>query len=289
MLARTIPKMIEIELHLTSKPTAISADPGQIEQVIMNLAVNARDAMPEGGKLIISTQKATLDRRFCHNNPGATPGEHIRLHIADTGTGMNRKTLERIFEPFFTTKKPRKGTGLGLSIVYGIVKNHGGYITCDSKPMRGTEFTIYLPTIPRGVKKKEPSELETDKERLKGFETILVVEDNAGVRSVCQRILKKFGYNVHTAANGEDALDLYRRQTNEIDLVLLDINMPGMGGKRCLEELLKINSKAKVIITTGYPIKKQLKEKIAASTKAFIDKPYESDTLLKTTRRILDA
>ncbi|MFZ5573522.1 MAG: hybrid sensor histidine kinase/response regulator [Thermodesulfobacteriota bacterium] len=290
LLERTIPKMIHIELELAPDQTIVNADPVQIEQVLMNLGVNARDAMPEGGTLSIRTDRVTLDRKFCDTHLHVTPGDYYRIEVADTGTGMDGQTMEHIYEPFFTTKKARKGTGLGLSIVYGIIKNHGGYILCDSRLGRGTTFRVYLPVLNQEAVSTAPGvELRPTDPALQGTETVMLVDDDPMVRQTGEKILRKFGYRMVTAATGEAALKTFRRRHQRIDLVLLDVNMPGMGGKRCLEEMLKIKPDVKVIITTGYPVSERFKREIAGRIVGFIDKPYVSEALLRKTREVLDA
>ncbi len=288
LLERTIPKMIRIELKLMPEPTIINADPVQIEQVLMNLGVNARDAMPEGGLLSIKTERMVLDSQFCKTHLHLTPGEYFCITFSDTGMGMDSHILEHIYEPFFTTKKARKGTGLGLSIVYGIVKNHGGYILCESKPAKGTTFKIYFPVLDQGAVSVLPVTVLREKDAsLMGTETIMLVDDDIKVRQVGEKILKKFGYKMITVSSGEAALKGFRRKYQQIDLVLLDVNMPGMGGKRCLEEMLKIKPDAKIIITTGYPVSDQYKREIAGRIAGYINKPYVSETLLRKTREVL--
>lgn len=287
LLERTIPKMIDIELQLSENIGIINADPAQIEQVIMNLGVNARDAMPDGGKLTIKTELVSLSAVFCNTFPGLSPGDYILLTVTDTGIGMDFDTQEHIFEPFYTTKKVGKGTGLGLSIIYGIVKNHGGCIFCESEPSRGTSFKIYLP-----VPDEPPAMEQIDQIReitsSNGNETVMLVDDDPYVRSIGEQILKRFGYKILTASSGENALDLYRRKYQEIDLVILDLIMPGMGGRNCLEEIYKIKPRERVIITTGYSFDKADKAGILSKVKSFIDKPYESSDLLQRTRCVLD-
>ncbi|MBL7180335.1 MAG: PAS domain S-box protein [Desulfobacterales bacterium] len=285
LLGRTIPKMIEIQLHLAEPLKTIDADPSQVEQVIMNLAINAKDAMPEGGRLIIRTENASLDEEYCRTHLGARPGDYVLLTVSDTGHGMNRGTLDRIFEPFFTTKEVGKGTGLGLAIVYGIVKSHHGYITCYSEPGAGTSFKIYFPAMD---KEAGPEEQEIEVSVKGGTETVLLVDDEDAIRDLGKQILEKFGYNVLTAVDGESALDLYRREQGRIDLVILDLIMPGMGGMRCLEELLKSNARAKVVIASGYSDTGPVKETIEKGAKNFIGKPYVIRKMLEMVRQVID-
>lgn len=285
LLSRTVPKMIEIQLNLDGDAAAISADPTQIEQVMMNLAINARDAMPDGGKLLIETQNATLDKDYCGMHLGATPGDHVLLQFSDTGKGMDRDTLEHIFEPFYTTKGPGEGTGLGLAMVYGIVKQHGGHVMCYSELGQGTTFKIFFPALPAD------SQVERAplKPRLQGgTETILLVDDEVLIRDLGKRMLNRAGYTVVTAANGHEALEVYRNRRNDIALVILDLIMPEMGGKQCLEEILKINPGAAVIVASGYSAQGPTKEALEGGAKGFVSKPFDMGRLLQTVRRILD-
>jgi len=286
LLKRIIPKMIDIELHLEEDLKIINADSAQMEQVLMNLAVNARDAMPEGGKLIIETKNASLDEEYCRIHLGAKPGDYVLASISDTGHGMDKETVEHIFEPFYTTKETGKGTGLGLAMVYGLVKNHGGYITCYSEPGEGTIFKIYLPIIEKEVE-EGPEDMEKAMPR-GGSETILLVDDEAFLRDLGEQMLAKFGYTVFAAHDGESALELYRQKKEDFSLVILDLIMPGMGGRRCLEELLKINSQAKIVIASGYSVNGPTREALEAGARGFISKPYDVRKMLKVVREVLD-
>ena len=285
LLTRTIPKMIEIELRLADNLKIANGDPTQIEQVLMNLAVNANDAMPEGGKLFIETRNASLDKGYCDIHLGAKPGEYVLLLVSDTGHGMNSETLEHIFEPFFTTKGMGRGTGLGLAMVYGIVKNHHGYITCYSEIGHGTTFKIYFPTI------EEAPEVPRDREeRLPegGTETILLVDDEESVRQLGKEMLETVGYCVLVASDGEKAMRLYAQRMGDIRLVILDLIMPVMGGKSCLEALLRLDPRVKVLVASGYSVDGRLHETLRSGARGFISKPYELRDLLKRVRDILD-
>ena len=286
LLERTIPKMIEIELHLSDIPAIVSADPIQVEQAIMNLAVNAMDAMPEGGKIILETERAILDDNFCKSHLGSRPGEYVLLSISDTGHGMDQEILEHVFEPFYTTKEVGKGTGLGLAMVYGIVKNHEGYILCYSELNTGTTFKIYLPALVQSGEGRQSGKTE---EHLKGGdETILLVDDEQYIRELGVELLTDAGYNVLTATDGESALELYRKDQKGIDLVILDLVIPGMGGKKCYEEILKVNQKAKILIVSGYSANGPGKEALEAGARGFVGKPFDVSHLLHTVREILD-
>lgn len=286
MLKRTIPKMISIELQLAEKLNVINADAGQTEQIMMNLGINARDAMPEGGKMIYKTENITLDGEFCKRNLGAIPGEYVKLSVSDTGEGMDKEVQDHIFEPFYTTKETGKGTGLGLSMVYGIVKNHKGYIICESEPNKGTVFSIYFPVIDMDIETPETSEINIPIQH--GNETILLVDDEQTHRELGKEVLSGFGYTVYTAPDGEGALEFVRKDKNLVDLVILDLIMPGMGGMRCLKELLKENPLAKVLVVSGYSIKGSANDVIEAGAKGYISKPYNIKQMFKAVRDVLD-
>jgi CheY-like chemotaxis protein len=255
--------------------------------MIMNLSVNARDAMPNGGKLIIETANATLDEAFC-NGPKGTgfePGNYVVLSVSDTGHGIDKKELEHIYEPFYTTKDVGKGTGLGLSIVYGIVNSHNGHIICDSKVGEGTTFHIYLPAIDHQIR---PDPIAEKNDQISGSETILLVDDDEAVRNLGHEMLSKIGHRVLTAPDGESALALYQARQNEIDLIMLDLMMPGMGGYRCLEHLIEINPEAKILVASGYSCKESMKHQIQSKAKGFLSKPYAIQQVSEAIRNIFD-
>ncbi len=285
LIKRTIPKMIEIKLNLTDRLRTVNADPAQVEQVVMNLVVNAKDAMPEGGVLTITTQNKTLDEKFCRGHLGAVPGEHVLVGISDTGHGMDSETLAHIFEPFYTTKEKGRGTGLGLAMVYGIVANHNGYIECKSKPDRGTSFNMYFPVF-NGI--AEYTEEVNSASSQGGYETILLVDDEEFIRNLGRQMLTGFGYTVLTASDGTEALEIYGKKHRNIDLIILDLTMPGMSGSRCLRELLKINPGAKVIIASGYAENGPEMETITAQTRGFIGKPFKISAILGLIRKVLE-
>jgi PAS domain S-box-containing protein len=286
LLERTLPRMIGIELCLAHDLNIVNADPVHIGQVLMNLAVNSKDAMPQGGRLLIVTENVTLDAEFCKTNLGAKPGNYVMLGVSDTGHGMDSKTIAHIFEPFYTTKGPGKGTGLGLAMVYGIVKDHDGYITCHSAPGVGTSFTVYLPAI------EEPLATKVDWPTLapitKGSETILIVDDEESIRDVTVNLLGVYGYTVLAAADGEIALEVFCREQGRIDLVILDLIMPGMGGLKCLREILKIDRNALVLVASGYAAGGPSREAVEAGAKGYIGKPYDIEKMAATIREVLD-
>ena len=286
ILERTIPKMIEFELNLAEDLRTVNADPGQVEQVLMNLAVNAKDAMPDGGRLIIETENITLGENDCRFHRVPRPGDYVRLTVSDTGHGIDEDALDHIFEPFYTTKGPGKGTGLGLATVYGIVESHDGYITAHSKLGEGSTFKIYLPVVESGKGIVQLGERSTALQG--GTETILLVDDEESIRNLGRQILEAFGYRVLIAADGESALQIYREAEEEISMVILDLIMPGMGGRRCLEELLNMNSEVRVAIASGYSPDGPTREVLLNGARGFVSKPYELKHMLKQVRRVLD-
>ena len=285
LLDRTLPKMIQIELKLSKDPTLINADASQIEQIIINLAVNAGHAMPEGGSLVIETKTVNLERAYCLDHIEATPGPYVLLSVSDTGAGIDKKTLERIFEPFFTTKGPGIGTGLGLSMVYGIVKQHGGHITCYSEPGAGTTLKIYFPAIDSEVKSEKPMDLVVPK---RGTETILLVDDNESVRDLGEEMLLEYGYRVITASNGREALQIYSSDRENISLVILDLFMPEMGGKECLRALLRMDPKVRVLLVSGFTQNGEIRDALDSGARGFIGKPVDIPQFLEKIRKIID-
>jgi len=275
MLERIIPKMIEIRLDLADDLYTVDADPGQIEQVLMNLSLNARDAMSDTGKLIIRTENGI------YNNERS-----VILKVSDTGHGIDPKILEKIFDPFFTTKEIGKGSGLGLSVIYGIIKAHNGDIFCDSVAGSGTTFTIYLPAA-KGLEIFKPEKIEKT-HPLKGNETILIVDDDETVLNLTQTILNTLGYKPLPAASGEIALEIYADKRRDIDLVILDLGMPGMGGAKCLEKLLQMDPEVKVVIASGYTQEGQVKDTLSHGAKASIVKPYTIENFSEVIRAVLD-
>ena len=287
LLERTIPKMIEIEFDLAKDLKIIHADSGQIEQILLNLALNASHAIPGEGKITIETRNIVLDKDVRTTNREADREEYVLLKITDTGHGIEKEVQHRMFEPFFTTKEPGKGTGLGLSMVYSIIKNHHGHIECDSAPGAGTRFNIYFPVSKSANALKD--EISTKKEKLAtGNETILVIEDDESVLDALKRMLEHFGYSIITASNGEEAIDNYLAEQKCIDLVILALNMPGMGGRKCLERLLEIKPDLKTIITSGYSPAASVDDINKNGTLVFIEKPYQLEDLLRTIREVVD-
>ncbi len=287
MLGRIIGE--DIELTVTRSPGLghVKADPGQIAQILMNLAVNARDAMPQGGKLSIETSNVEIDHDYVSSNPVAAQGSFVMIAMSDTGSGMDEATRARVFEPFFTTKEAGKGTGLGLSTVYGIVKQSGGFIWVYSEPGQGTVFKIYLPRVAAesdlvGAISADPQELP------RGSETVLLVEDADGVRLVGKRILERQGYHVIEAPNGEAALQMIANRSGPIDLLLTDVVMPGMGGRILAEELGRLHPEARVLYASGYTDDAVVRHGVLESAVAYLQKPYTAESLTRKVRQVLD-
>jgi len=286
LLERTIPKMIRINLNLAEELHIINADPVQLEQVAVNIAVNARDAMPEGGFLTFRTDNVFLDETFSRLYPNVKAGNYVLLEISDSGHGMDQETREHIYEPFFTTKATGAGTGLGLAMVYGIVKSHGGNITCISKPGYGTTFRIYFPMLK--IYESYGTGQKAEEDMPGGTERILLVDDEESILDIGSDILERHGYKTTIARSGEEALDLIRRQKDQIDLIVLDLNMPGMGGFRSLKAILEIAPGMKIIVATGHSSNEEAKKTLEMGATRFIPKPYRLSHILKAVRETLD-
>ena len=254
MLGRLIGEDIEVITAFAEDLGRVQADPGQVEQVLMNLVVNARDAMPRGGKLTIETANVELDEGYAQRHVGVEPGRYVLLAVTDTGCGIDKEIMERIFDPFFTTKEFGKGTGLGLSTVYGIVSQSGGHVVCQSEPGQGTTFRIYLPRTEAGPVRQEEQAPGQVPEQVRpgGGEHILVAEDETPVRELIQQMLERLGYRVTLAANGNDALALVTEKGLAPDLVITDVVMPGMSGKELIERLRTIRPGQRFLYMSGY-------------------------------------
>lgn len=288
MLRRIIGEHIELGLELAEDLPTVMGDPGQLEQVLMNLCVNARDAMPDGGSIRIRTHLTELDEADVLGHPGRLAGPHVLLSVTDTGIGMAREVVERIFEPFFTTKGAGKGTGLGLATVYGIVQRHSGIVTCASSPGKGAAFHIHFPAAEDADIQEEPV-CETTASIRCGTETLLLAEDDHLVRDLARRMLTSGGYRVLVAKDGPEALDLYEKRESEIDLVLLDVVMPGMSGKAVADIIRARNETVPILFSSGYDASMLERTLSAEELAAVIRKPYMQVELLARVRRVLDA
>jgi PAS domain S-box-containing protein len=283
MLRRVIGEDIELHVALSNTLWAIKADPDQIVQVLMNLCVNARDAMPQGGRLTITTGKVTVKKRSIGERHDVLPGDYVMLSVADSGTGMSKKVQKDIFEPFFTTKEVGKGTGLGLSMVYGIVKQNGGHVWVESKPGQGTCFTIYLPKVERTVAPTVPARAETPQ---RGTEILLVVEDENSLRRGICELLSSLGYTVLAAGSGEEALSIASEQEH-IDLLLTDVIMPKMSGRELAQTLGSLRPELKIIYMSGYTDDAVLRSGIHELHTAFLQKPFGLSALARKVRDTL--
>jgi CheY-like chemotaxis protein len=287
MLGRLIGE--DVELVTTLKPDLgrVRVDAGQIEQVIMNLAVNARDAMPKGGKLLIETSDVEIDEDYARTHANMIPGKYVMVAVSDTGCGMDQETQAHIFEPFFTTKEEGRGTGLGLATVYGIVKQSGGFIWVYSEPGRGSTFKIYLPRVEEDVAMAEP--VEVPAEMAKSTETVLVVEDEGGVRSLVCETLASYGYKVLEAAGGAQALQMAEEHTEPIHLLLTDVVMPQISGKELVKRLCALHPETKVVYMSGYTDDAILRQGILEAGMSFLQKPFQQKALLLKVREALRA
>jgi len=287
MLQRLIGEDIELKTMLSKGLASVKVDPGQYEQILVNLAVNSRDAMPDGGKLTIETANADLDEDYHATHPYIKPGRHVMLAISDTGCGMSAEVKSHLFEPFYTTKQKGRGTGLGLATIYGAVKQSGGSIEVYSEPEKGTVFRIYLPAIA-----ENPEALEMDSSSStslpKGDETILLVEDERIVRELATKMLTRLNYSILPASNGAEALEIARSYAGIINLMITDVVMPGMNGRQLAEQLKQIRPQIKVLFTSGYTENAIAHHGIIDSNLNFIGKPYGSRDLARKIRRILD-
>jgi PAS domain S-box-containing protein len=287
MLRRLIGEDIDLLMALEPELGRIKADPGQIEQVLLNLAVNARDAMPQGGKLTIETSNVYLDNQYAQTHPPIQPGQYVMLAVSDNGFGMSPETQARIFEPFFTTKEQGKGTGLGLSTVYGIVKQSGGNVWVYSEEGRGTTFKVYLPRVDEQGETTEAVELPAELAR--GRETILLAEDEEQVRRMAQTILEMYGYRVLEASNGEEATSIFKERGDEIHLVLTDAVMPQMSGPELAQRLMTLRPDIKVLYMSGYTDDAIVRHGLIEHEIAFLQKPFTAEALIRKVREALDA
>ena len=287
MLTRLIGENIELCTLLEPKLASIKVDPGQIEQIIMNLAVNARDAMPQGGKLTIETRNVLVDDEYARRHIAVTPGPFVMLAVSDSGSGIDSQTQSRIFEPFFTTKEVGKGTGLGLSTVYGIVKQSGGNIWVHSEVGLGTTFTIYLPSTEENL---QTYKRESGNERgFRGTETVLITEDEEVVRKLACQVLRMHGYKLLEAADGSEALLICESHLAPIDLLITDVVMPGMSGPELASRLTELRPESKVLLMSGYTDSAIVHHGVLEGGANFIQKPFSTEALAIKVREVLDA
>ena len=289
-MEKMLPRLIgeDIDLHIALDPAIgqVKADPGQIEQVLMNLAVNARDAMPDGGKLTVETANVELDLAYTRRHPGSRTGSYVMLRVVDTGTGIDPEIQAQIFEPFFTTKERDKGTGLGLATVYGVVKQSGGYIAVDSEKGKGASFSVYLPRLAQSVAAADT--IPEAPVNLAGSETILLVEDADPLRKLAHMFLSEGGYNVLTAANGAEALEVARQHRGTIHLLLTDVVMPGINGRVLAERLGPLHPSMKVLYMSGYTDSFIAGHGVLEPGTHLLHKPFTQEGLARKVRELLD-
>ncbi len=287
IVRETFPKNIEFVLETGRDLWPVVGDPTQLHQVLMNFCVNARDAMPDGGKLTLSVENVVLDEVYAGMNPDCNPGAYVMVKVADTGTGIPPEIRDKIFEPFFTTKELGRGTGLGLSTVAAIVKSHGGFINLYSEPGKGTKFKVYFPTE---APKAAMDHLATEKTGLPrgNGELVLVVDDESSVREVTQKTLERFGYRVVVAAHGAEAVSHYVQHRDKIAVVLTDMSMPIMDGPATITALRSINPSVRIIGSSGLADNAMVARVTNNGVRHFVPKPYTAETLLRTIQAVLN-
>jgi two-component system cell cycle sensor histidine kinase/response regulator CckA len=289
MLRRLIGEDVEFSAQLSPHLGSVHADPSQIEQVVINLVVNARDAMAQGGKLTVTTENVYLDAQYAARHVGARPGDYVMLAVSDTGTGMDAATQARIFEPFFTTKEKSKGTGLGLATVYGIVKQSGGGIWVYSEVGAGTTFKVYLPRVAAGATGEVPASVALSVALPRGRETVLLVEDEDTVRGAAREILESCGYRVLAAACAEEAMKLSQDFEGEIEALVTDVVMPRMGGRELAMRLARLRPRMRVLYVSGYTDGSIVRHGILEADVAFLQKPFTPGALGRKLREVLEA
>ncbi len=284
MLRRVVGERITVRVILAPSLGAVKADPSQIEQVIVNLVVNARQAMPNGGQLTLETGNIDLDEAYCRSRVDSRPGPHVMLAVTDTGVGMDAETQAHLFEPFFSTNAPEPGAGLGLAVVYGAVKQNGAFIEVFSKPGRGTSVEIFFPRAEGGAARFAHS--RTFEGPLQGTETVLLVEDQEQVRLVARDILRRHGYAVLEAENGAEALDVMARRADEIDLLVTDVVMPNMSGPELARQVAASHPHLRVLYISGYAVDAADVRGLGAS---FVEKPFSPEVFARKVREVLNA
>jgi signal transduction histidine kinase len=286
MMKRLIGEDVELRTYLARDLWAVRVDPAQVEQILVNLVVNAREAMPRGGKITVETANVSLDREYLRSNPTVPPGEYVLLAVSDSGSGIPREIRDRIFEPFFTTKEGTEARGLGLSSVYGIVKQSGGHVAVYSEEGKGTTFRVYLPRTTEPLTPAAPAPTAAP---VGGAESVLLIEDNDELRLATRGILDVLGYRVTAAANGTEALDVFDRMKGRVDLVICDVVMPGMSGPEVVERLRARKPDLPALFMSGYTDNVVVRHGILEGDLEFLEKPYSADRLAAKVREVLGA
>lgn len=284
LLSKIIGENIKVQILVAPDLSVTLADPTQMEQVLMNLCLNARDAMPGGGQLLVETQNVELGAEFCRDNACGPPGSYVLLSVSDTGVGMDAGTIERIFEPFFTTKETGRGTGLGLATVAGVVKQHDGVILAKSEPGKGASFQVYLPAD-SGT--HEPDDTACDTQLLRGTETILLAEDHDGLRDTAREMLQGLGYRILDAPDGAKALEVFKLHADQIDLIVMDVVMPSLSGPEAYLEMSALRPGIRVIFTTGYTLEAKALVSMVEKGASVLRKPYSLTSLSQMVRGAL--
>jgi CheY-like chemotaxis protein len=287
IVSETFPRSIQIVNDAPNDLWSVTGDPTQLSQVLLNLAVNARDAMPQGGTLTVKASNVTLDAQYAGTSGDAQPGKYVLLEVTDTGTGIPPEVRERIFEPFFTTKEVGRGTGIGLATVHTVVKSHGGFLSVESEVGRGTTFRIHLPANPANLRDRTQEPFPTELPHGTG-ELLLIVDDEYSIRDITRQTLEAFGYRVVTARDGIEAVALFAAQPREITLVLTDMMMPQMDGEATIRVLRRINPGVHIIAASGLEVVENVAKAAKAGVPDFLPKPYTADTLLRRVREVLD-
>ena len=285
ILKPSMGEQVVTEVRLARDLERVTADPAQFQQILMNLCLNARDAMPNGGHLLIDTCNVVIDEAYQRQHPYARPGKYVRLMVSDTGTGMDTDTLEHIYEPFFTTKEPGKGTGLGLASVYGIVKQHHGFIDVESQPGQGATFFLHFPSCSGETERVQSS---ASPQPLSGTETILLAEDHEALAEIAAALLRMHGYTVVPTPSGDEALRLFQADPNRFDAVMLDVVMPGLSGPETLQRMLAIRPDLPCVLTTGHATESLQLPRQVAERVEYLEKPYDPSTLASFMRQVLD-
>jgi CheY-like chemotaxis protein len=286
LLRRLMDENIEMTTAVQEHVGKVKADPVQIEQVLMNLVVNARDAMPQGGRILIETANVDLDSAYADDHATVKPGRYVMLAVSDTGVGMDHETVAHIFEPFYTTKESGRGTGLGLSTVYGIVKQSGGYIWVYSEPAKGSTFKVYLPRVEESVEEIAPPQLQPDSQR--GSETILLVEDEEAVRDLIQTVLTDHGYDVIPSRNPQHALEIAETFAHDIHMLLTDVVMPGMSGRELATRVAACRRGIRVLFMSGYTDNVITSGGMLEKGITFLQKPFSPGQLVQKVRDVLN-